>query len=381
MAKKNVIIFDGEDKFINKKKHVYSKEKGISAYVNAVATEEEGVASNELKRQIVSSAQSVEPTPQTTSSVVTETIAPQGIKTGLLKPLPSVSTPTPEEVVSNVGGVLREIVGGGTSRTPVGEPSGSIFTPPSSTPSTIIMPTPNYSIPSSKFDDRLPNDGIPEGRTPITEIGEKRINPIFTAPVPPLPPPDKPKDTIILPTPILVDSGVKDIKGQPIMVAPEVPKPKCPAGFMLDPISGQCIQKGAPENVVEPIDPCATPPSSPILLPNQKWVKSGVCSWKIETIKNEEPPITPTTSTTTTTTTKKSGDSTSTTTTTTTKKGVADIEIDNFGTAPSYGGGVGGGGGGAFPDEQPLVAPKKNYFWYYVAAGVLGYYLYKKFKK
>ena len=37
MAKENVIIFDGEDKFITKKNHVYNKNKGKADYVNAAA--------------------------------------------------------------------------------------------------------------------------------------------------------------------------------------------------------------------------------------------------------------------------------------------------------------------------------------------------------
>jgi len=37
MAKENVIIFDGEDKFITKKKHVYNKNKGLAEYVTAAA--------------------------------------------------------------------------------------------------------------------------------------------------------------------------------------------------------------------------------------------------------------------------------------------------------------------------------------------------------
>ena len=35
MAKENVIVFDGEDKFIKPKKSVYSKTKGIAKNVNA----------------------------------------------------------------------------------------------------------------------------------------------------------------------------------------------------------------------------------------------------------------------------------------------------------------------------------------------------------
>jgi hypothetical protein len=37
MAKENVIIFDGEDKFITKKNHVYNKNKGLAEYVSAAA--------------------------------------------------------------------------------------------------------------------------------------------------------------------------------------------------------------------------------------------------------------------------------------------------------------------------------------------------------
>jgi hypothetical protein len=357
MAKKNVIIFDGEEQFINKKEHVYNKNKGVSAYVNVIADEEKEGGIVRPTRQVVTSAQSVDTTPMaSTSTIVSNTVAPREIKNTLYTPPPSVSSVTQEIVES-----LR--------------------------PTTKVLP--ELKLPPALFDDRLPNDGIPTGRVPVKTESPYAPNPVFTEAPIILPPADKPKETIIMPAPILVDSGVKDIKGQPIMVAPEVPKPNCGLGFIYDPISGQCIKKGDPSVTKEPIDPCVTPPSTP-LLPNHKWVKVGVCKWEQQLIPKDVTTTKDviTTSDTTTTTTKKSTSSTTTTTTKATSgtteptnKEDALVEIDNFGTAPSYGGGV-GGGGGAFPEETPQgVAPKKNYFWYYVAIGLVGFYLYKKFKK
>lgn len=428
MAKKNVVIFDGEDKFINPKKAVYSKARGKSKTfesfksLRAATMDEEG--SVEPVQSISEQNLSQGSTPMAEQVMTNETIgaAPQYTEP-IRTPIGNVSIPSlPEVVVPPIfapsvedrksinpvyeapeqpifQAVTREPVytapepqlpvtprldDDRKSINPVYEaPVQSVFQPITREEPPYVAPVPQlpvtprldddrrstmpvYEAPvQARFqpiteeptisappvktlptrptpprdimfpddgsgyrggkpvlDDRLPSDGIPQG-APILTPSPYQPNPIFTAPVPALPvttPPAPPAKIIADP----MGGG-----GSPVMGGPEIPRPKCPTGFVYNETTGMCIDKRNPDTEIDPFpyvgggsgapanlkDPCTFPPSTP-LVANHEWKKTGDCTW-------EQKPII-STSTTNTTTTKSTSTTTSTTTLTTTKAAVVD---------------------------------------------------------
>ena len=317
MAKKGVVIFDGEDMFINPKKAIYSKTRGearnasfMSARGDDGPGEEESPSDDgpmgreRIMREGTSGGGSQAPsTPPTLApTIVDEPIAQQ------IQALAEKKTAVEPDTIT-IKGPIAEIP--------------TIVVPPILPPN-YIAPTPDVPTrptPPGRTDPvsgiRYKGDEPEPGATPIFTIDDgtpaKQVidTPRYVAPVPVLPAAPTPPAAIVIPDPM--GGGGSPLLGKD----PEVPKVDCPAGFTLSLTTGRCIPipvevddiivgpgSGAP--ATPRVDPCAFPPVTP-LVANHEWKKTGDCTW-------EQIPI-PSTSTTDTTTTK----STSTTDTTTTK--------------------------------------------------------------
>jgi|688.fasta_scaffold03663_34 hypothetical protein len=263
---------------------------------------------------------------------------------------------------------------------------------------------------SIRDDDFLPKRGIPDERVPITPSNPYRPNPIYTAPVPPLPPRGR-----IIEDPM--GGG-----GSPVMGGPEIPRPNCPTGFVFNATTGICTPKPILEK-----DPIQTPRTTssttttttkvaaavpttssttttttkaavvdktcnpPMYAAPKyyKWVSKGNCAYELVVdntqLKDAAPaPVLPATGQPIININYPTGglgtiptNSTSTTVQTTTKS-LLPLEED------SGGGAAGGGGGGSpFPEEPAPIgpAPKKNYFWWYVGGALAIYLLMKRKNK
>ena len=309
MAKKGVVIFDGEDMFINPKKAIYSKTRGEARNVSFVSArgddgpeEPEGPAGRER--------------------IVRDEPSGGGGASPITQPTPIVTEPQPtviqqSESLSKQKGVEPD--------TPI-----TVTLPKAEVPTIVVPPIlpPDYIAPTPETPKRPtppgrtdPVSGIrykgdePEpGATPIYTIDDgtpqKPVidTPRYVAPTPVLPTAPVPPPAIVIPDPM--GGGGSPLLGKD----PEIPKIDCPDGFMLNRITGSCVPilgtgdglGGTKQPNPSPIDPCAFPPTIP-LIANHEWKKTGDCTW-------EQIPI-PSTSTTDTTTTK----STSTIDTTTTK--------------------------------------------------------------
>jgi hypothetical protein len=271
-------------------------------------------------------------------------------------------------------------------------------------------------------DDFLPKRGIPDERVPITPSNPYQPNPIYTAPAPiytaPVP---------ILPTPppAKIIGDPMGGGGSPVMGSPEIPRPKCPTGFVFNDTTGMCIDKRNPDTEIDPIVTRATtstttttttilkaavqPTTSSTTTTTTKaavvdktcnppmyaapkyykWVSKGNCAYELVVddtqLKDAAPaPVLPATGQPIININYPTGGlgtipttSTSTTVQTTTKS-LLPLEEG------SGGGAAGGGGGGSpFPEEPAPIgpAPKKNYFWWYVGGALAIYLLMKRKNK
>jgi hypothetical protein len=358
MAKKGVVIFDGEDMFINPKKAIYSKTRGESRNTNSFVSargDEEGAPDG--------------------PRILRDEISDGG---GSVASLPTISTPISEPIINqpvenvNESSAERRIV------TPVEREAPITISVPRAEIPTIVVPPilpPTYIAPSpvlpttktpperperpgfvleDDFIAKRPGDDGSAGRysgpdnnpgnntTPIyviddgtpvkpilddkrRPIGEPIATPVYTAPVPQLP---SPPAAIIIADPL--GGGGSPLLGD----EKEVPKVTCPKGFVLN-AAGICTP------IVE--DPCAGFPKPQLAQPPAgfKWVRQKDCKYKLEddgtgegvkeddkttsnttttTTKLVDKISTPATSSTTTTTTKKVEDTTTSSTTTTTTK-------------------------------------------------------------
>lgn len=514
MAKKNVVIFDGEDKFINPKKAVYSKTRGqakkVDSFKSVRAALEDEAGPTQAPSEVVQdtgSAPVYEPTPQAaapasayneptpTYSAPVYAPSPTEIASAISSILPSVesreqirntgmpdigtSTITQETVYSPVyddrkstmpvyeapveavfSPITREVapiynapvpqlptpvIDDRKSTMPIYEApvqavynpifqeTAPISSPISRTPPTRPTPPSDWENPDTGsgykgvqkpiFDDRLPNDGLPVDRNVIVGPSPYVPNPIYTAPVPILPNPTIPPSTIILPDPITPPSAIilpdpMGGGGSPVMSSPEIPRPKCPTGFVFNDTTGMCVDKRNPDTEIDPIVTRTTTSSTtttttkakaaaettttssttttttkavnkvcspPIYTAPKfyKWVDKGNCAYELVVdstqLQNAAPaPILPAAGVPLINVLPTGGlgtipVSTSTTVQTTTKSLLP--------TGGDSGGAGGGGGGSPFPEEPaPVEAPKKNYFWWYVG-GALAIYLILKRKK
>ncbi len=262
-----------------------------------------------------------------------------------------------------------------------------------------------------QFDDRYPTNPIFRGE-PVNGGNPYQPNPIYTAPVPPLPPIGR-----IIEDPM--GGG-----GSPVMGGPEIPRPNCPTGFIFNETTGICTPKPilerdpiqTPSNTtssttstttkaaaavptttssstttttVAVVDKICNPPiyAAPKYY---KWVSKGNCAYELVVddtqLKDAAPaPVLPSTGqpiininipTGTTGGGLGTIPTTSTTVQTTTKSLLPKGE-------DSGGSGGGGGGGSPFPEEPAPTgpAPKKNYFWWYVGGALAIYLLMKRKNK
>ena len=427
MAKKGVVIFDGEDKFITKKKHVYNKNKGQAKEVFL------GV-----RADMDAGESPAEPV---------QSISEQGLSQG--------STPTLVNNPINDAG----IVSAGPSQEVISTPIGNIPSLPvvnippifsDDTKSTQpVYNTPVYSAPVySSPVVKMPSD---EGRISTMPVYEQ---PVYIAPTPELP--TWSTGTILTTTTVFEgDEGNEKLLrypgGKPIDKALPV-LPSTPPAFD-DRLPGDGIPTGVinyPTNPGNPYNPPYIPPQIPP-------TTSTTSSTTTKAVVSQEPPVQTTTSTTTSTTTVVTTPTTSTTTSTTTlttttapskgncqppiyaaptyykwvDKGDCKYELvvdtttypnlapapvlpivttpivtpiptvtttptttstiqttttkSTLGTLPGSSGdggtsGGGGGGGGSEEAAPTQQAPKKNYFWWYVG-GALAIYLILKKKK
>ena len=331
MAKKGVVIFDGEDMFINPKKAIYSKTRG------------------EARNASFMSARGEDSPEEAESPIGRERIVPQETTSGgsggsqVTQPTPIVTEPQPtivqqSESLSKQKGVEPD------APITVSAPKAEVPTivVPPILPPTYLAPVPETpqrpSRPGVREDDFLEKRPISDGSggrysgdennprnntTPIFTIDDgspqKPIidTPRYVAPVPELP---KPPDAVVIFDPL--GGGGSPLLGD----NKEVPKVTCPKGFVLN-AAGICTP------IVE--DPCAGLPKPQLAEPQygMTWKQNKkTCTWEqvpdglirddiktsnttTTTTKKGDEILTPATSSTTTTTTK----STSTPDTTTTK--------------------------------------------------------------
>ena len=265
-----------------------------------------------------------------------------------------------------------------------------------------------------QFDDRYPTNPIFRGE-PVNGGNPYQPNPIYTAPAPILP--NRPPATII--------EDPMGGGGSPVMGGPEIPRPKCPTGFVFNDTTGMCIDKRNPDTEIDPIQTPSTTSSTtstttkaaasvptttssttttttvaivdkicnpPIYAAPKyyKWVSKGNCAYELvvddkQLIDAAPAPVLPATGqpiininipTGTTGGGLGTIPTTSTTVQTTTKSLLPKGE-------DSGGSGGGGGGGSPFPEEPAPTgpAPKKNYFWWYVGGAMAIYLLMKRKNK
>lgn len=347
MAKKGVVIFDGEDMFINPKKAIYSKTRGearnasfMSARGDDSPGEEESpsddgnMGKERIMREGTSGGGSQAPSapPAKAPPIVDEPIAQQ-----IQAPAEKKTTVEPDTIT--IKGPIAEIP---TIVVPPILPPNYI----APTPDVPTRPTPPQRPGSPERTDpvsgiRYKGDEPEPGATPIFTIDDgtpaKPIidTPRYVAPVPVLP------GTPTTPTPpaakIIGDplgGGGSPVLGRD----PEVPRVTCPTGFILNADTGRCVPTPSvidttpPYTPPEKQDPCAGLPKPQLAPPRAgfKWVRKADCSYELvddgtgEGASDEI--LTPATTSSTTTTTTKAADkkdeetTTSSTTTTTTKK-------------------------------------------------------------
>jgi hypothetical protein len=370
MAKENVIIFDGEDKFIKPKKHVYSKTKGKAEYANAVGAL--ATSTNPDENVVASDVRAIKSTivpSTTTSSTTSESVAP-------------ITTFIPKGSVEDVGTAADRKL------------------------ALIEQRAAEAAAAAAKvFDDTtgVRGPGIAAGLVAQPNSSGGRIT--------------EPIQNILTPNPaLLTDAQRKAVEeGRASVTLTDTPRSKdsvpiCGYGLVYDAISNQCIPgskvdvgAGQPTAGTEGSNVVATRESGILATTSTTTstttiggsmyceagyyydIPSGMCM-KTPTQGHAPCPSGYLWDDTLGQCVETSGTITTTTTTTTTTQSPSnqvDVNIPiGLGTAPTIGGTSGGGGGSAFPDETPkAVAPKKSYFWYYVAAAGLAYYLYKKYKK
>jgi hypothetical protein len=350
MAKKGVVVFDGEDMFINPKKAIYSKTRGEARNASFMSARgDDGPAEEE--------------SPSGDGPMGKERIMREGTSGGGSQ-APSAPPASAPPIVNEP--TIQQIQAEPQRKTAVEPDTITISTPIAEVPTIVVPPIlpPDYIAPTPDVPTRPtppgrtdPVSGIrykgdePEpGATPIFTIDDgtpaKQVidTPRYVAPVPQLPSVPAapvPPAAIVIPDPM--GGGGSPLLGKD----PEIPKIDCPTGFMLDINTGRCVPEpeiaepdggtnvGPGSNApAKPKDPCDFPPTNPPLLPDYEWVKTGPCTWEMLPIPSTSTPSTtttkapdkkdeaPTTSSTTTTTTKAIDTTTSTTTTTTTKKSV-----------------------------------------------------------
>jgi hypothetical protein len=440
MAKKGVVVFDGEDMFINPKKAIYSKTRGEARNASFMSARgDDGPAEEE--------------SPGGDGPMGKERIMREGTSGGGAQ-APSAPPTLAPTIVDEP--ITQQIQAETQRRTAIEPDTITIKGPIAEIPTIVVPPIlpPNYVAPTPD----LPTRPTPPGRTdPVSGIRykgdepEPGATPIFTiddgspakpvidtpryvAPVPDLPSVPAapvPPAAIVIPDPM--GGGGSPLLGKD----PEIPRPDCPTGFIFNADTGRCVPtKKTIDEEIKKIDTSST---------------TTTTTKKAEDKKDDI--LTPATTSSTTTTTTKAADkkdeettTTSTTTTTTTKKSkncnppiyaapkfykwvdkgnctfelaVDEKQVPNPSPAPTLpatpgqpiinltlptgglgtlpttstivqtttlakptGSGGGGGGGTPFPEEPaPIVeAPKKNYFWWYVG-GALALYLILKRKK
>jgi hypothetical protein len=335
MAKKGVVIFDGEDMFINPKKAIYSKTRGEARNASFMSARgDDGPAEEE--------------SPSDDAPMGRERIMREGTSGGGSQ-APSAPSATAPPIVDEP--IAQQIQAPAQNRTEVEPDTITIKGPIAEIPTIVIPPIlpPNYVAPvpdvptrptppqrpgKNEDEPRVGDDGgrysggdtstnpplytIDDG-TPAKQIID---TPRYVAPVPELPAAPvvaKPPAAIVIPDPM--GGGGSPLLGKD----PEIPKINCPAGFTLSEATGRCIAIPKDDEYVGPgsgapgtprVDPCAFPPTTP-LVANHEWKKTGDCTWEQipKSTSTTDTTTTKSTSTTDTTTTK----STSTTDTTTTK--------------------------------------------------------------
>jgi len=326
MAKKGVVIFDGEDMFINPKKAIYSKTRGEARNASFMSARgDDGPAEEE--------------SPSGDGPMGKERIMREGTSGGGSQ-APSAPPASAPPIVNEP--TIQQIQAEPQRKTAVEPDTITIKGPIAEIPTIVVPPIlpPNYVAPTPDLPTRPTPPQRPGGRDAIDPITGGRYSgdennpgsnqpPLFTiddgtppkqnidtpryvAPVPDLPSvPAAPVPPPAIVTPDPMGGGGSPLLGKD----PEIPRINCPTGFILNADTGRCVPVPTEDEYVGPgsgapgtprVDPCAFPPTTP-LVANHEWKKTGPCTW-------EQIPI-PSTSTTDTTTTK----STSTTDTTTTK--------------------------------------------------------------
>jgi hypothetical protein len=482
MAKTNVIIFDGEDKFISKKKHVYNKNKGKSKYVGAdgsgqqpgegaisVGTPMPEVSTSSTTQETAAPPQTQPSTPISSSYQSTPTKnCPAGFRdyNGTCVPITNTQGACQQ-------GYMKEYVGGPCVPIPAsgaiggcaagyeykmgfrlgdltatmgcypigsyqdigkGSSTGGILSGESGTNiggggnvqggggnyasggGTSSGGSSTITCNDSQIFDPITGSCIPKYTTapvpcPAGYVRDEKTNTCiesvnpkdYKCPQVDLPTPPKCKKyavvgkdqfgcdrydlvddaencpSVIKEEPINCQDGliysvelkkcvnpIDETKKPPI----STPEGTCPEGYEFNIEQQKCISKcgeGMTYDVVNKI--CVTPKQdepkkNPYCSQNMVWDETQQKCVFTGTV--EPAPVTKAT--------------TSTTTTTTTIGGGGNVIIPGLGIAPGGTGTGGGGGGGSEDGTQPIVAPK-NYFWYYVAAGAIGFYLFRKITK
>jgi len=348
MAKKGVVIFDGEDMFINPKKAIYSKTRGESRDANSFvsARGDDGPAEEE--------------SPSGDGPMGKERIMREGTSGGGSQ-APSAPPASAPPIVNEP--TIQQTQAEPQRKTGVEPDTITVSMPRAGVPTIVVPPIlpPNYVAPTPDLPTRpTPPQRPGGGRDTVDTITGGRYSgdennpgsnqpPLFTiddgtppkqnidtpkyvAPVPQLPKAPVPPAAIVIPDPM--GGGGSPLLGKD----KEIPPIKCPTGFILNADTGTCVPVPEVPKTPDKIDPCSKPPLTIPLVPNHEWKKTGDCTWEqiplpstsntsTTTTKAPDKKIEATTTSTTTTTTTKvvnkvEETTTSTTTTTTTKKSV-----------------------------------------------------------
>jgi hypothetical protein len=298
MAKKGVVIFDGEDMFINPKKAIYSKTRGEARNASFMSARgDDGPGEEE--------------SPSDDGPMGRERIMREGTSGGGAQAPSAPPTITPSIVDEPVA---QQIQAQAQKRTEVEPDTITIKGPIAEIPTIVIPPIlpPNYVAPvpdvptrptppqrpgRNEDEPRVGDDGgrysgggtstnpplytIDDG-TPAKQIID---TPRYVAPVPELPAAPvvaKPPAAIVIPDPM--GGGGSPLLGKD----PEIPRINCPDGFTLSEATGRCIPIIKDDEYVGPgsnapgtprVDPCAFPPLIP-LIANHEWKKTGDCTWE-----------------------------------------------------------------------------------------------------
>jgi hypothetical protein len=284
MAKKNVVIFDGEDKFINPKKAVYSKTRGqakkVDSFKSVRAALEDEEGPTQAPSEVIQDAGSApvyEPTPQTAAPA-----------SAYNEPTPTYSAPiyapSPSEIASNISSVFSSPISNqeirntgmpniGTSTVitdtaysplyddrkttmPVYEaPVEAVFRPTPEQPPAYVAPVPQlpvfgndgnppsldarnpiYYTPNPVLDDR--KSTMPVYEAPVEAVfrpsdNQELLPPRSVAPIPQLP--STPPSTTGRPCP----QGMRLYMGTCIPIENEYSA--CDKGYMKEYIGGPCV--------------------------------------------------------------------------------------------------------------------------------------------